>query len=74
MASDETFVQSCCERLQIGFATRGETLKELAALFMDLLTRKPIDASHMKRLLFDSYAQYLYFIARGGIHSGLSVF
>lgn len=59
-SSDETFVQSAADKLGVGFATRGNTLKELAELLFDLLgKRKLVDAAHMKRLLLESHAQYL---------------
>ena len=55
MSDDAAFVQSCADRLGVGWAISGMSLKEMAGYVFELVgTRAIKDAAHLKRLLMDS--------------------
>ena len=55
MSDDAAFVQSCADRLGVGWAISGMSLTEMAGYVFELVgTREIKDAAHLKRLLMDS--------------------
>ena len=56
MSSDIAFVQSCADRLGVGYITAGRDLDDLRKLLLHVLGAKPASVQHLKRLLMNSPA------------------
>ena len=55
MSDDAAFVQSCADRLGVGWATASLSLKEMANFVFQMLgTRDITDVDHLKRLFSQS--------------------